>query len=110
LAGIEVAQYDVTDISLVGNFSTGNVGYLFGELKYKFPVTKNISLNPKLSMGYTWMQQLTGHKDFGMTEGIAYTIGITADYRIYKRFRVFTGIDYRLSIMNMDTDPEYESF
>lgn len=110
LAGVEFAHFKVTDVSMVGNFTSANLGYLYGELKYKFIPLKNIALNPKIAIGYTWLTQYSSEKNYGDTDGVAYTAGFTVDYKLFMRVRIFAGLNYRYTVLKMDTDPEYESF
>ncbi len=95
---------------MVGNFNTANLGYLYGELKYKFVPLKNIAVNPKIAVGYTWLTQYSSEKNYGNTDGVAYTAGFSIDYRLIMRVRIFAGLNYRYTVLKMHTDPEYESF
>ncbi|TRW25836.1 porin family protein [Flavobacterium zepuense] len=109
-AGLEFSQYDVTDASLAGNIDHTNITNYFGEIMYKIPVYKKITVNPKIGIGYADVRQKTGSKKYGTQSGTSYNAGFNVDYAVTKSFMVFAGLNYSLLKPETETKSEYKSF
>jgi len=109
-AGFEFSQYDVTDASLAGNIEHTNITNYFGEIMYKIPVYKKVTVNPKIGIGYADVRQKTGSKKYGTQSGTSYNAGFNIDHSVTKSFMVFAGVNYSLLTPETETKSEYKSF
>lgn len=111
--GSDFLTYDVSNIAMVGNASRTNTGYFFLDTAYKIRLYDWLSVNPEFAFGYNYyiLKSVNGKDgNMGKQDGPGLQLGSTVDFKIYKRLRLFTGVQYRYTFLSTITDPEFKSY
>lgn len=102
--------YEVTDVSLAGNFKNSRYWGLGPFVSYEVPLATRMSLWPEIGVGYAALkQQFTGER-IADQEGIEFRAGVFADYKFNRYVSIFTGVSYLNSKMRISANPEIRDF
>lgn len=108
--GGDLLSYRVTDKALGGNIERSNIKRLYGKLIYYVNINEDIRIEPLVGYDKFIIQQRSGDKKFGRQEGNAFIIGTNVTYKIDKTLAFFIGIEYLKSKIEVNTNPEFETF
>lgn len=109
-AGWEFVPYKVTDFTKIGNIEQTNYTSLYGAIKYKLTVVKNVELYPAIGFGYAVLKQRGYGRKFGHQDGTEFRLGFTANYRISKQVSFFIGTHYIYNTFEIATNEDYRDF
>ena len=108
--GVDFSRFKVSDVSLVGNGTSTNMGLVYGSLSYPLIITEKFEFEPKVGIGASWIQQKMGGEDFGRMEGTTVLLGSSLEYNLEHPFVIFIGTDYSYSKYNVEARADYKGF
>lgn len=109
-AGFDLAKYDITNKSNVGNINNSNYSSIYGFVSYQKKITSKMSIMPTIGMGEVKINLVTNSRIFGTQGGNELRLGTYLDYNLNESFAVFTGIHYIHSSLKVKTNAEIEKY
>lgn len=105
----EYMGYTVSDPSLAGNTKGNDIHTPYLELLYELPVTRKLTVSPKIAIGSSSMQQ-KGKNNYGWQYGTTLRLGMYIDYSLNDYLAVFLTGNYLSTRFNVKTNSEYKDF
>jgi hypothetical protein len=112
--GFKYLQYKTDDPAFATTASNLKLSGIYGEILYKVPVAKKVSINPQVLVSSLDMNiggsAFSVKKSKGRQSGITFGGGFDVDYEIDRHAKVYAGAIYTMSGLDTRTAPELDKF